>query len=426
MSITISVKNTVRVPRRSYKYFHKKTGKLIRVPRTVTTVHKFPNKYITKRRIDGKIRWVEITKRHGKVFVRILEDKQKTRSISYLEAKNRFRKLSELKREDLELRRKMYYFGTMVEGTFYVIKEQNTNDMLGICLNMYDFNDQTIKKLKLLEKMDMNLFMDNGSFERFSVLLKKQITPDEYFNYENSKEFFTEITSNYEKLFEKSKNPKRIILTVPEVIGSSDLTQRLQKEFLNEYKEMEKKYKCRIIIALQFNPKDKNWKEQLQQGAEFLKQNAPKTWLIGIPFGNDFKEIQNEKNFKEIENVFDSTLKGYKAHLFGCGSPTKLERFALNKDFVYSVDASSVMNWSKDSHYFDPNSGRVIDIRYLTGKKPNARSETIEKKRGEFERSAKMKYQKWISSPRKEPEESLSYFEKFSINLKNFTEHYKL
>jgi len=316
-----------------------------------------------------------------------------------------------------------YFFGTSSKGTFPIVDSHDERDQLGVCVNLYKFNSSLLKNLEKLEELGLDVFVDNGSFERFDLMLKNKITPAEYLDEINCYKYFEEITKNYETLLRKSKKPKDIVITVPEVIGSSELTQKLQKRYLDSYKELEKKYGCKLIVALQFNPNSDNWYEDLEQGASFISENIPKNWLVGIPFGNDFRIIQKKENFDKIDKLFDSKLEGYEAHLFGCGSPTKLEKFAIpNDDFVYSVDASSVMNWSKNSHYF--GDGRVIDVRYLTGK--TGTPETIEKKRGEFEKHSGIPYQRWILSGRTNPKEAINYLKKFDINTSNFTSYYNL
>jgi len=318
-----------------------------------------------------------------------------------------------------------YFFGTSNKKTFSVVDKHDKDDQLGVCLNLYKYDENLIKKLKKLEELGLDVFLDNGSFERFTLMLDQKITPEEYLDEVNCYEFFETITDNYKKLLKRSKKPEDIMITVPEVIGSSKISQKLQKKFLDTYKQFEKDYGCKLIVALQFNANGDDWYEELKVGADFIKDNIPKSWLVGIPFGNDFRVIQNKKNFEKIDNLFDSTLKGREAHLFGCGSPTKLENFAIpNDDFVYSVDASSIMNWSKNSHYFSKGSGRVIDIRYLKGKQGTP--ETIEKKRKEFEEGSGISYQRWAMSKRMNPKEALSYLQKFDINSENFTSYYHL
>jgi hypothetical protein len=322
-----------------------------------------------------------------------------------------------------------FYMGTSAKSTFKIIAKHNQNENYGVCLNMFKFNKALVKKMNFLEMAQLNLFMDNGSFERFMEFIKEEVSADEYFNYDNSNAYFSKITGQYKELLSASKHPERIILTIPEVIGSGELTQALQNEYIQEYKEMEKTYGCQIIISLQFNPHSEEWKEEAKAGAEFLKINAPKSWIIGVPFGNDFKLIHTGKagqeNFKVIKNIFKTTLQGREAHLFACGSPTKIEKYVQdNTEWIFSIDASSLMKWSSNSHYFSKISKRNLDIRYLNGKQGT--EQTIKKKRDELEADSGISWELWIQGRKTNPETAMSYEEKFEINFKNFTESYNI
>lgn len=323
-----------------------------------------------------------------------------------------------------------YYFGTASPETFNIIDKHDKKDKLGVCINMYRYDKNLLKRLKRLEELNLDVFVDNGSFERFGKMLKQKITPEEYLDKDACNRFFERITKNYEKLLEESKKPQNIMLTIPEVIGSQELTQELQLKYIDTYKKFQEKYKCKLITSLQFNAKGSDWFKELEEGSDFIQKHIPKKWIIGIPFGNDFKVISDPRskkareNFAKVRKVFKTKLKGYQIHLFACGSPTKLEQFAIpSEDIIYSVDASTLMHMSKDSHYFNKNKGRVIDIRYLTGKM--GKPETIAKKRKEFEEASGIPYEKWILSPRMHPQEAIKYLRKFDINTDNFTSYYK-
>ena len=329
-----------------------------------------------------------------------------------------------------------YYFGTSSQKTFEVIDSYNDEDnQLGVCVNIYNYNKSLLNKVNKLEKLETPIFVDNGSFERFTAFLNyvkntkrgHKIPPEEYFSYEKSDEYFQQTTENYKDLMKQSEIPENLIITIPEVIGNSELTQKLQKKYLNDYKKLEKDHKCKLIVSLQFNPNSEEWDKELEQGAKFISRNFPKEWIIGIPFGNDFTIIQNQKNFKKVEKIFDTHLKGREAHLFACGSPTKLENFAIpNDDFIYSVDASSVMNWSKFSHYFYNRQGRVMDIRDLQGTRKNISEEDVKAKREEFEEMSGISWKDWVAKKQEDPENYMPYIEKFDINTENITEYYNL
>lgn len=304
----------------------------------------------------------------------------------------------------------MVYIGTSSKSTFEIISRNNGDMKFGVCLNMFKFNNSLINKFRFLESLDIPLFMDNGSFERFGLFLKGEMDAGDYFNYQNARQFFVRITDNYKELLETANKPEDIILTIPEVIGSMEITQALQSEFISIYEDLQEKYGCKIIIALQFNPNTEEWINEVEEASIFVRDNVKQDWIVGIPFGNDFKTIQKVDNFNVISNVFRTTLKGYKAHLFACGALGKIEKFVLpNTDFIYSIDASSMMNIAKYSHYLSVRSKCVHDIRALKGKK--CKIETQTKKLDDMKEDSGMTLEDW---------ENKNYSERFEITIQNF------
>ena len=77
---------------------------------------------------------------------------------------------------------------------------------------------------------------------------------------------------------------------------------------------------------------------------------------------------------------------------------------------------------SKNSHFF--GNGRVIDIRYLTGKQ--GKPETIEEKRNDFEEYSGISWKTWTNKKSENPEDHIPYKDKFDINTGNFTTYFNL
>ena len=302
------------------------------------------------------------------------------------------------------------YFGTSVKNTFDLIYKIN-NYNFGICLNLFKYDNSFIKKFNYLEKKQMNIFLDNGSFERFKMFLKNEINAENYFNINNSRAFFNQITKNYENILNKSINPKNIILTIPEIIGNSEITQILQKEFKLKYHKFKQKFNCKIIVSLQFNPK-KDWVDEIENGAKFIKNNFDNSYIVGIPFGNDFRVLHNKRSFDIVINIFHSILNTYKAHLFACGSIPKIKNFVLkNQNFIYSIDASSIMNIAKYSHYLSKQSHKVLDIRALKGK--TVKYETMIKKQQELYNDSNLTLEQWCK---------IKYINRFEKIISNFNQ----
>lgn len=268
------------------------------------------------------------------------------------------------------------YHGTGPTETHNIIKQFSTlND--GVCLNMFKGYDRIKKDFERLEGLGLEIFMDNGSFERYTYCFSKKEIPaskripkDVYFSEQASLDYFEYLNNEYEKLLNASRNPDKLILTIPEVIASGDLTKKLQAKYLPLYKKWQKKYKFKMIVSLQFNAHDDNWEVQMLDSAKFIAENIdpndPNVQRIGMPFGNDFKTIQNKENFLKVHDMFGKgkVLEGHKAHLFAAGSTGKVLQFTM--DWVDSVDSSTINNWSKYAHYLTKD-GEYIDVRDLRG-----------------------------------------------------------
>jgi hypothetical protein len=180
---------------------------------------------------------------------------------------------------------------------------------------------------------------------------------------------------------------------------------QLQKEYKQKYLEIIKKYNCKLIIVLQFNPKSENFKNEIIESAKFIKENFDNSCLIGIPFGNDFKILQKDNNFSIIDNIFDSILKGYYAHILALGTIDKLKKYGL-KSYIYSIDASSVNLWSRNYHYCS-KTGKIADIRSLTQKRGlKAYNNAVSKFNADNQN-----INDWLNS---------KFEYRFNINIKNF------
>lgn len=297
------------------------------------------------------------------------------------------------------------FIGSNPKNTHSIIERMD----FGLCINIF----KGYKALKNTLGFKNDLFVDNGSFERFNLFLKGKINSNDYFDYNVSKQYFKQITKEYFKLLNIHNN--NFYLTIPEVIGNSKLTINLQKEFLNDYKELSKK--TNIIISLQFNPNNENWLNEVKKGLLFIKNNIPDNWIIGIPFGKDFKLISgnNKKaknNFDKLMNLFILTIPNHKIHLFALGTINKIKNFCLPYlKYINSFDSSSVNVWSRNSHYLNKNSLKIMDIRDLNGKRCSKKLNKL--KIFNFELDSNIKINTWIN---------MSFISKFKINLSNFFE----
>jgi len=291
----------------------------------------------------------------------------------------------------------MVYHGSSPKITHEIVSDHSNH---GICLNLDKGFNKIKNKFDYLEEMQVPIFIDNGSFERFNKFLKGKMEASEYFNYNECRTYFQKITDEYLKLFKASKNPENIIITIPEVIGNSELTQKLQSEFLEQYVEMQLYYYCKIIVSMQFDPNSDNLKEEIRNSANWISQNINVDFKIGVPFGNDFKKIQNSDCMDYIDELFNGLLFGYTAHLFACGTINKVKKFVIPYYWIDSIDASSINVWS--TH-------KIIDIRNITGKRGK---QSLNDKKKAIMKSEGIDANNWSNE--------MKFGERFKINLKNF------
>ena len=260
------------------------------------------------------------------------------------------------------------YHGTGSPITHDIIKRQSVLGD-GVCLNIDKGYKAIAKSFNNLENLNLKIFMDNGSFERFGKFLTKKISSDIYFSEQNAVEYFQHITDEYALLLPTSKHPQNLILTVPEVISNSALTEKLQKKYMPIYRKWQTKYGFQIIVSLQFNPKDPAWETEMIKSAKDVARlvDPTKGQRVGVPFGKDFKAIQNPTKFQKVDALFRAggPLEGRTAHLFAAGTPAKLEKYA--KPWVQSVDASTLNKFARDAHYLT-REGEYVDVRGLRGK----------------------------------------------------------
>ena len=295
------------------------------------------------------------------------------------------------------------YHGTGPTDTHTIIKESSIlND--GVCLNIYQGFDNIKDSFAKVEDLGVPIFMDNGSFERFKAAFPKEKKKKEteegddeieqteevkkpkgkkkpktplsiplpvYFSEQASIEYFDFVTEEYKKLFKASKNPQNVIITVPEVIASADLTKKLQRKYLPVYKKLQDQYGFKMIVSLQFNSHDDTWEHQMVESALFIAENVdpnnPNVQRVGMPFGLDFTAIQKKDRFKKVDSLFKlgGPLQGYGAHLFAAGMPIKVVTFT--GDWVDSVDSSTLNRMAQYAHYLSKD-GYYFDIRDIQGR----------------------------------------------------------
>lgn len=297
----------------------------------------------------------------------------------------------------------------------------------GVCLNLNKGFKTISKKLDKLEKLGLKIFIDNGSFERFKAYKKKKISEADYFSDKNAIDYFKYITEQYQLLFQSSKHPENLIITIPEVIANAAMTQKLQKKYLPIYEKWQTKYGFKLIFAMQFDPRSPDWVSQMQGSAKALskivKPASEDGQRVGVPFGKDFAKVQNPKSFAYIDQVFKpgGSLEGRKAHLFAAGTPKKITTYS--KPWVQSVDASSLNLWSRDAHYVMRTTGEVVDVRDMKGipkaKQPWTDDQIIAAQ-GKIHDAEKKLRSEGIIAKKWYDNDITTPAQRFTINLQNF------
>jgi len=155
--------------------------------------------------------------------------------------------------------KKNFYHGTK-NHIKLELKAKTTNQ--GVCLNLYDGFSTIKSTFHLAEHLNRPFFIDNGSFERFTYWRKRnatktpkkrRISTEDYFSKDNAMTFFSNVLEEFKLILLHSKHQKNMIVTIPELIASSEITQYLQKKYIPLFRKLQIKYGFTPIISLQFN-----------------------------------------------------------------------------------------------------------------------------------------------------------------------------
>lgn len=325
------------------------------------------------------------------------------------------------------------YYGTKPHKTMIAIALDNTIpvEKKGVAVEIGDGYKDIERDIKFLEDLGLLIMVDNGSFKYSQrcpifnskkISEKKLITPEEYFNYENAEKRSDWIVQEYEKVLKNSKNPEKQIIILPELIGSSEITNKLHKRHRKKFEELQKKYNCGVWATLQFNPQSADWKREAQDSIDDLeKLNMPDSWKIGVPYGKDFGLLWRGKKAKDnrkfLFNELSEDMKN-KVHLYGCGSISKVEGVKNYRDVVTSIDSSSINAMSRYAHYLNPKYKQLQDIRSLKGK--TGTEATIQAHRQKYTEASNLPLKVWTEERDREYFNMLS---RFIINFQHFNQY---
>jgi len=325
------------------------------------------------------------------------------------------------------------YYGTKPHKTMIAIALDNTIpvDQKGVAVEIGDGYKEIDDDIEFLEKLGLLIMTDNGSykysqrcpiFNSKKIPEKKLITPEEYFNYENAEKRSDCIVQEYEKVLKNSKYPGNQIIILPELIGSSEITNKLHKRHRKKFEELQKKYGCGVWASLQFNPKSADWKREATDSINDLEDlNMPKDWKIGVPYGKDFGLLwrgkEAHKNRRFLFNELSEDMKN-KVHLYGCGSISKVEDIKPYRDIVTSIDSSSINAMSRYAHYLNPKYRKLQDIRSLKGKTGSIT--TIESHREKYRDASSLPLEVWTEERERKYFNMLS---RFIVNFQHFNQY---
>lgn len=325
------------------------------------------------------------------------------------------------------------YYGTKPHKTMIAIALDDTIpiDQKGVCVEIGDGYKEIDDDIDFLEQLGLLIMTDNGSYkysQRCPIFNSKKIpeknliTPEEYFNYENAEKRSDWIVQEYEKTLKNSKHPEKQIIILPELIGSSEITNKLHKRYKKKFEELQKEYGCGVWASLQFNPKSADWKREAEDSINDLEDlNMPKDWKVGVPYGKDFGLLwrgkEAHKNRKFLFEELSEDMKN-KVHLYGCGSINKVEDIKPYRDIVTSIDSSSINAMSRYAHYLNPKYKNLQDIRSLKGKKGS--EATIEAHRKKYRESSSIPLKVWTEEKNREYFNMLS---RFIVNFQHFNQY---
>ena len=325
------------------------------------------------------------------------------------------------------------YYGTKPHKTMIAIALDNTIpvDQKGVAVEIGDGYKEIDDDIEFLEKLGLLIMTDNGSykysqrcpiFNSKKIPEKKLITPEEYFDYENAEKRSDWIVQEYEKTLKNSKYPENQIIILPELIGSSEITNKLHKRYRKKFEELQKEYGCGVWASLQFNPKSADWKREARDSINDLEDlNMPKDWKVGVPYGKDFGILwrgkEASKNRKFLFEELSEDMKN-KVHLYGCGSISKVEDIKPYRDLVTSIDSSSINAMSRYAHYLNPKYRKLQDIRSLKGKSGSVA--TIESHRQKYREASSLPLEVWTEDRERKYFNMLS---RFMINFQHFNQY---
>ena len=325
------------------------------------------------------------------------------------------------------------YYGTKPHKTILAIALDNTIpiDQKGVCVEIGDGYKEIDDDIEFLEKLGLLIMTDNGSykysqrcpiFNSKKISEKKLIPPEEYFDYDNAEKRSDWVVQEYEKTLKNSKHPEKQIIILPELIGSSEITNKLHKRYKKKFEELQKEYGCGVWASLQFNPKSADWKREALDSINDLEDlKMPKGWKIGVPYGKDFGILwrgnQSKQNRKFLFNELSEDMKN-KVHLYGCGSISKVEDIKPYRDVVTSIDSSSINAMSRYAHYLNPKYKQLQDVRVLKGKQGSEAS--LKEHKRKFRETSSLPIGVWTE------EKDRKYFNmlsRFMVNFQHFNQY---
>lgn len=325
------------------------------------------------------------------------------------------------------------YYGTKPHKTMIAIALDNTIpvDQKGVCVEIGDGYKEIDDDIEFLEKLGLLIMTDNGSykysqrcpiFNSKKISEKNLITPEEYFDYDVAEKRSDWIVQEYEKTLKNSKHPENQIIILPELIGSSEITNKLHKRYKKKFEELQKEYGCGVWASLQFNPKSADWKREAEDSINDLENlNMPKDWKIGVPYGKDFGILwrgkEASKNRKFLFNELSEDMKN-KVHLYGCGSINKMADIKPYRDIVTSIDSSSINAMSRYAHYLNPKYRTLQDIRSLKGKSGSEAS--IELHKQKYKEASSLPLDVWTEDRDRKYFDMLS---RFIVNFQHFNQY---
>jgi len=240
---------TKKVNKNGYTYKNK-FGTKVNVGPYDRKVRCFPNPYFTYRMINGEQRLVKITRKNGKEYVHVVEDRRKAQPITYAEAKKHFEKLPEHRQEaDRRYRAKTTFKQTQIPSSYITETGTSRYDIEGLDTPKEKrYKDEVVEKViaELAKEREPYLEKQKKLGDKLRSIDKENRNLDIILQYprgEEQKQLVQEYKENQKIL--SDINSREHELELLKKFRSDGKQRKRPRDFYNEYYNFDEWYNRR-------------------------------------------------------------------------------------------------------------------------------------------------------------------------------------